>query len=407
MNNKIIFYTILILTFSRISFSQNKITILEAIRVTMENNQQIKSLRFNIEKEEAASRGSVNIPKLKLFVEYEGIKGGLNNFEERKIGVSQEFEFPTVYSDRASVQNYQIDIARAELESTINNFRSDLKEHYAVLLFSENSLLIAKENLKYYEQFLFTAEQKYKEGAGTNLEMLGARVNKIKFENLVKNLESNIAVSRVELKTIMNTDYTVEAAGSFSFRDYKLNRDFLIQTALANNPELKISKLQKLQSDSRISLAVSEVLPNFSLSYYHQKIGGESGYYGFEIGVGIPFWFWWEPSAKISQSKSEFKVKNSEELNLAKTIESRVIIAHENYQNNLRQLNFFREEALKEAEEITKTSKLSYEEGEIGYSEYLQTLGIANETKTQYLIALYNYNLSLINLERLTGKELQ
>ncbi|MDQ3019191.1 MAG: TolC family protein [Bacteroidota bacterium] len=407
MNNKKIFFCFLFLLIYGVSFGQNKIGLDEAIRITIENNQQIKSSRFSLQREEAGRSRSYNIPKLKLFVEYEGVKGSLSNYEERKIGLSQDFEFPTVYFNRAAVQNYQVEISGAQLENTINILKSNLKENYARLIFNNNSIQIARENLKFYEEFVFTAERKYQEGAGSNLELLGARVNRIKFENLVKNFESEIISSGIVLKSIMNTDYTIEASGNLSFDKYNISKEAIVQTALLNNPELRILKLQKLQSDSKISLAVSEALPNFSLRYYSQKIGGESGYYGFEAGVGIPLWFWWEPTGNIRQAKLELKSVSSNEINLAKIVESQVYIAYESYQNSLRQLNFFTDQALEEAEEIIRTSKISYEEGAIGYTEYLQALNIGNETRTQYLEALYNYNLSIINLERLTGKEIQ
>ncbi|MEO8664850.1 MAG: TolC family protein [Ignavibacteria bacterium] len=405
MFNKIIL-CFLFLQMYGFSFGQNSTGPGEVIRIAIENNPDIRSSRYNLQKEEAGTSRSFNIPKLGLFVEYEGVKGSLENYGERKIGISQEFEFPSVYFNRSSIQDYQVEIARAQLENKINDLRSDVKENFAALIFNNNSIQIAKENLRSYEEFIKTAEIKYQEGAGSNLEVLGARVSKIKFDNLIKNLESNVTRSQLELKRLMNTDQNVVASGDMSFKSYSFTKESLIQTALANNPELKILKLTKLQSDSKVSLAVSELLPNFSLSYFNQKIGNVNGYYGFEVGVGIPLFFWWEPSGNIKQAKLELKAIDSDEMNLSGKIESHVRIAFENYENSLRQLNFFTGEALKEADEITRAARLSYDEGAIGYAEYLQALNISNETRTQYLEALYNYNLSIINLERLIGKEL-
>lgn len=406
MNIKKIFFSFLFLLTYEVSFGQNKIELDEAIRISIENNLELKSLQFNIEKEESGIQSAVNIPKLGLFLEYEGVKGGLKNFGERKIGLKQDFEFPTVYTNRAAVQDYQTEIARAQLQKNINNIRSDVKENYAALVFSKNSIRIAKENLKFYEDFVNTAEIKYREGAGSNLELLGAKVNRIKFDNLIKNLESDAASSMLELNRLLNVSYSVEVSGEQTFKKYNFTKDKLVRTALASNPELKIIKLTKLQSDSKVSLAISELLPDFSISYYNQKIGSESGYYGVEFGIGLPVWFWWEPAGKINRAKSELKISNSDELNLSRIIETKVLTAYEAYTNSLRQINFFTNEALMEADELVRVSKISYEEGAIGYSEYLQTLNTGNEVRTQYLEALYNYNLSIINLERLTGKEL-
>ncbi len=81
--------------------------------------------------------------------------------------------------------------------------------------------------------------------------------------------------------------------------------------------------------------------------------------------------------------------------------------SYEDYENNLRQIKFFTEGALKEADEIFRQAKFSYEQGAIGFIEYLQALRIVYETRTQYLNAIYNYNQSLINLEKITAGEIK
>lgn len=387
-------------------YAQTKLTLEKSIDIGIQNNKQVEALRFETQKEEAAISRGFNLPKLKLFAEYEGVKGSLNNFEERKIGLSQDFEFPTVYFNRADVQSIQADISKARLENLINNLKSDIKERYVNLVYQNSLRQVINENLKSYQSFEFTAGRKYEEGAGTNLEVLGARVNRIKYENHLRNIESGVKTDQAELRALMGVDYNIEVTEELTFKELTITQAELIRTAITNNPELKIARLRKHQSDSRVSLAVSELLPDFSLSYYNQKIGGTGGYYGFEIGVGVPLFFWLEPSSKIEEANLEVKAVNSEELFLNKAIESQVIIAYESYQNSMRQLGFFTGEALKEAEEILRVSGGSYNEGAIDYTEYLQSLNIVNETRTQYLEALYNYNLSIITLERLTGLEL-
>lgn len=49
----------------------------------------------------------------------------------------------------------------------------------------------------------------------------------------------------------------------------------------------------------------------------------------------------------------------------------------------------------------------SYDEGVIGYVEYLNALNLTYDTKTQYLNSIYNYNQSIINMEKLTAGELK
>jgi cobalt-zinc-cadmium resistance protein CzcA len=160
----------LILLSASFCYSQKSITIDEAVKTAVDNNLQIRSGMITIEKEEAVKLKSFNIPRPELFIEYEGIKGSINNFDIRKIGISQELEFPSNYFLRSDVQSSQVQISREELHKLSNELRADVKQSYYRLLLNMKLLEIAKEKLKLYDEFLFC--KKYS-GSGTNLKCLG------------------------------------------------------------------------------------------------------------------------------------------------------------------------------------------------------------------------------------------
>ena len=154
-------------------------------------------------------------------------------------------------------------------------------------------------------------------------------------------------------------------------------------------------------------MSKGELLPDISFKYFKQKLLGNDNYWGMEVGLGIPLWFWWQQSGNIKESNYEYKIASSEEAGFRKTLENEINKTFEEYENSLRQVKFFNEEALKETEEILRQAKKSYEEGEIGYVEYLQALNLAYETRTQYLNSIYNFNQSIIKLEKLTSGDLK
>lgn len=404
---KIIFITAGLLLSGKQSYSQTKMTLDEVIRISLENNQSIKSSKLNIEKEKAINLKSFNIPKPLLFVEYEGVQGSLSNAESRKIGILQVLEFPTNYFLRSDVQGSQIKVAGEELNSSVNSLRTEIKLNYYKLLMLNELLKISKENYRIYNDFLFTAEKKYEAGESSNLEVLGARVNKIRFENEIKNLESQIRASLSEIKTLMNVDYDITPIEEISFTELKLNKAELLAKAINNNPELKMLNFQKEKFSSKISLSKGELLPDISFKYFRQKISGDNNYWGMEIGLGVPLWFWGQQSGNIKESNYEYKIASGEESGFRKTLENEINITFEEYENTLRQVNYFNEQALKEADEILRQSRISYDEGAIGYVEYLQALNIAYETRTQYLNSVYSYNQSIIKLEKLTSGDLK
>ncbi len=404
---KLILIIASILFFEKKVISQSKMKLDDVIKISIENNPSIKSSRFNIEKEKAINLKSFNIPKPELFIEYEGVQGSLSNADSRKIGILQMIEFPTNYFLRSDVQESQIKVSEEELNSSVNSLRTNIKLNYYNLMLLNELLKTSKEIYKIYEDFLFTAEKKYEAGESSNLEVLGARVNKIKFENEIKNLESEIKSSQSEIMTLMNVDYEIIPIDEISFSEIRLDRSQIFTMAINNNPELKILNFQKEKSSNKLSLSKGELLPDISFKYFKQKISGDNNYWGMEIGLGIPLWFWWEQSGNIKESNYELKIASNEEIGFRKSLENEINVTFEEYENSLRQVKFFNEQALNEADEILRQSKISYDEGAIGYVEYLQALNIAYETRTQYLNSIYNYNKSIIKLEKLTSGDLK
>lgn len=404
---RIVFILCASLIFSQNAFSQTKTNLDEAIKIAIENNQQLKSSKLNIQKEDAIKLKSFNIPKPQLFTEYEGVKGSLKNSESRKIGITQELEFPTNYFLRSDVQNSQIQIAKEEFNDQVNHLRSDVKVNYYNLLLQIKLLETAKDILKIYDDFYFVAQKKYDAGESSNLEVLGAKVNKIKFENQIKNLESEIKSIQSELRKLMNVNYDILPVEEFTYSELALSKTELLSRAMNNNPELKIIKYQKEKFSNKLSLSKGELLPNLSFSYYRQKLGNDNGFWGMEIGLGIPLWFWGEQSGNIKESNYELQIASSDEISIRKSLENDLNKSFEEYENSLRQLKFFRDEAIKETDEIFRQAKISYDEGAIGYVEYLQVLGIVYDTRTQFLNSIYNYNQSIINLEKITAGEIK
>lgn len=380
----------------------------EAVKSALENNLELKAAKLNIYKEEAVKLRSFNIPRPELFIEYEGVKGGLKNFESRKIGIMQEFEFPTNYFLRSDVQGSQVEIAKHESDKIAVNIKYDVKSAYLNLMLNIKLLEAARENLKIYEDFLFTAEKKFEAGSTGNLEVLGAKVRKIKYENEIRNIESEIIKSRSELQKLINIpDLRFEPADELAYRDVFINKNELLRKALSNNPEIKISKLQKEKFSNKLSLSRSELLPNFSFRYYTQKIGNDAGFWGMELGVGLPLWFWWEQTGNIKEAGYELDIASADELSSAKNIENEMNQIFEEYENSSRQTAFFNTEAMPEADEIIRQAMISYREGAIDYVEYLQALQIVYDTRTQYLRSLFIYYSSIFKMEKLIAGEIK
>ncbi|MBS3808492.1 MAG: TolC family protein, partial [Bacteroidales bacterium] len=89
-------------------------------------------------------------------------------------------------------------------------------------------------------------------------------------------------------------------------------------------------------------------------------------------------------------------------------VESDRITAYRNILENLqtysRQLKYFEESRLKEAEMIIKSASKQYEAGNIDYVQYINFFDQATRIRMNYLDILKTYNQNIIELEYLLGE---
>jgi cobalt-zinc-cadmium resistance protein CzcA len=64
-----------------------------------------------------------------------------------------------------------------------------------------------------------------------------------------------------------------------------------------------------------------------------------------------------------------------------------------------RQLQYYNEYGLKQADEIIRNARIQFEKENIEYNEYVQNLSLALSIKKEYLETLNNYNQTAIQLE--------
>ena len=87
-----------------------------------------------------------------------------------------------------------------------------------------------------------------------------------------------------------------------------------------------------------------------------------------------------------------------------KQLKTQWINLQEEYQLNLQKYQFYKQEALPEAERIIRANQLGYSAGEISYVEYLYTLQTAVDTRLAYLESIEALNQKVIEIQSLLNQ---
>lgn len=115
-------------------------------------------------------------------------------------------------------------------------------------------------------------------------------MNKIKFENEIKNLESKIKSSQSEIRTLMNVDYDITPVEEISYTEVRLNKTELLTKAINNNPELKMLNFQKkiFKQDLFVKRRAAS---GYKLQIFQTKISGDNNFWGWKSDWECRFGF--------------------------------------------------------------------------------------------------------------------
>jgi outer membrane protein len=228
----------------------------------------------------------------------------------------------------------------------------------------------------------------------------------------VLRVENLLETSILGLKLMLGLPGTQEIRlqGELGYKQLQLELVNLLQGSLKNRSELLQMQMQKQKIDNLLKITWAQYIPNFSLvaSYSYQSDNFNftknnwDNYYNISMGVSFPIFTGLKRSAQVGEMRvlqkiMDLNVKQLSDANRLE-IESKYRTINQEYENI--QLGLKNVESAKEGVRI---AELNYHEGMITILELNSSYNELTRAKVNYLQALYNYNIAIAELEKITG----
>lgn len=391
------------------AFSQ-KLTEVDAVNTALQNNQLIKSAEYEVEYFRQMKKTGTDLGKLSAVY----MKGQYNTIErDNNLTLTQTIPFPGTIAATMKLGEEHIVGADKNLQVAKNNLVYNVKSAYEKLLYQHavQLLLLSQDSL--YTDFARASSVRYKTGESNLLEMTTAETQLQEIKNAIRLNDADIFMTQKQLQVFLKTEGPVDAANIFAKRNLSIDS---IQALPDTNPQLQFAQQQVKINQQVKRVERNKLLPDFSVGYFNQTLigyqnttgtdvfyGKSSRFNGFTAGLFIPLWFGPQAArAKAASYMEQASVQSAEYVR--NSLYSEYEQALRELDKNLASLTYYETSALKNADLILSQSRKAYRGGEIGYVEYLQSLRNAINIKSNYLLALHQYNLSVIRVEFLTGK---
>ena len=386
-----------------------RMTLSECIKTAVENNLGLKAAGKQVEQRRAMEGTAWDLAKTELSLSQDPTSGGS---PDNALSLQQSIDFPTVYVARRRQLKAETQAERSRMKVEENGLKADVAAAFAQLAFQAERLRILQDNDSALARYADVAAKRFKAGESRQLELLTAQ--RLQRENRQEILTANscLSTAQILLKQLLNVDYAVlpaeEQFTALPFSDAKLAYG---ETAEAQYDADRLQALQRAVTVAKggyapsISLQVSNQLVISSWNPYHQDRSRFSGgnFMGFEVGIGVPIFF--------GATKAHVKAANREREAAELQINQRRQEQQRDYDTALAKcqeaksrMDFYNGTETQAAEEMRRLAQLEYEQGEIGYVEYVSALQQVFDTRLKRAQAINDFNQSVVDLGRISGK---
>ncbi|WP_214225763.1 CusA/CzcA family heavy metal efflux RND transporter [Pedobacter sp. B4-66] len=387
----------------------NPLTMEQAVQTAIKNNQAMKSSGLQVNQQQALRGSSIDLGKTNLDVQY-GQFNGIKN--DNNFSVSQSIPYPGLFKNQRNLYDAQIKGAEINVAVTQNELTYQVKNTYMQLAYfvALKDLYQSQDSL--YSYFVKAASLRYETGETNLLEKTTAETQYNEVRNQMSKNESDILAYTSELQRLLNTQEPIEIVKA-QFKQAEWN--IATGTSVSANPQLALQKQQIEIADKALGVEKARSGPDFTVGYFNQSIigthnvngqdlyfNGGKRFQGVQAGVAIPLFF--KPfSSRIKAAKIEKQVSESQYDLFQTNLQGEYNKAHQELLKNSRSIDYYKKSALPNTNLILKQSQIAFQNGEIGYVEYLQGLRTYSETNFSYLQAINQYNQSVYTLQYLSG----
>jgi outer membrane protein, heavy metal efflux system len=388
------------------------ITISDAVSIFLRQNLQLVAARYDIDTAEAEKLTARLRPNPQLNISTSDIPlkftGPLIKEQTYDYGVSQTVELGGKRSKRIAAAAANAELARGIFQTVVWQLTNDLKRKFYTALLAESLLKLAQENQKTFAETLRQTTELYKAGEISGLELKRLEVEKLKFDTDVANSQRDYEVAVRDLRVTLGGDYQamdIDVAGTLDYQPYDFSPDELRADALAARPDLKAAQLGERAADAAIRLQNALRIPDLTFGAGVEQV--PLGTNTFNVGVGITLPLFDRNQGERAKALIDRRRAQTQQQLLTNQVSSDVDKALVAFEIQKRRVELYRAGVLTKVDEIQNLTEFALKAGESSTLDLLDAIRTRRDTLASYYQALFDYQMSLLDLELATATPLQ
>jgi cobalt-zinc-cadmium efflux system outer membrane protein len=321
------------------------------------------------------------------------------------VAVAQTVEWFGRRSKRQEAAGFGIEAAQGLLASQRLNVIARLRELFYRELAAQRRLQITEENLASARELLSLVEKRVRLGESRQIELIKARVEFYTTEREYQRARTELAASRQVLSRFLLGGLPVEfsLAGDLTVLDPAVPLSSWQEAALSAHPQLSAQKALVRQAESTLGAERQAWVPDVTFRVFrNEDIDLRST--GGGLTFSIPLWN--RKGGEVARAAADRRQAEFELGLIRQQLETGVAAQYGLYEVARRQVETFQEKLLKEAAESLRLAQFTYEQGETGLLDLLDSRRVYRATQQDYYGALLDYWLARTELWRIAGGQI-
>jgi cobalt-zinc-cadmium efflux system outer membrane protein len=381
-----------------------RLTVKLATDLALQHNPYLRQLAGIVDAREGEVWTSFGLPSPELSYLNEGTPVGGSGYVERRWTIRQHVDFPlkTYYRlERVSAQGRS---ARQRYQAETLRIRADVKRAYTDVLYALGSHRLRSEALDLARQLRDAVTARSAVGEASDLELLKAEIQFAEASNQMADVDRSLHRARYTLFNTIGLDpaeqkYSIQFSDTLRYFEITLNEDTVLQTLLQQDDYLSITSALDA-ADHGVGEAWSDLLPDFFVSYYRQDYGIGFDNYGFEVGIKVPLWFFFQQRGGVQMAQAARSQVSWEQRAVALSLKRQAELAWHGFTSSQEIIRRHAEIINSRSRHLNTLALEAYRVGELELIALLDAQRTFVESQLHYLEALRDYYYQLIEIER-------
>ena len=338
----------------------------------------------------SAGRGSIRDPS-------NGI-----SITERTITVEQPLEWLGKRAARQRAADAGLAGALAGMEETKVVLMGEVKTAFFQLLFAQQDVQLARENLKTVEDLVKLVGARVGTREAPKFELVKATVELQKSKKDLARADNALLVARGRLNTMtgkaLGEGFVIQ--GEFETARSGLDLARLTEEARDRHPTLRRQQKVVEQAEFTIEQERASRMPNVAvIGQYHREAGDQS----MTAGLSLPLPLWYRRQGEIGTAVGTHRRAQAERDRIQQELEQTITQHFQEVRTAQEQIHVFEQGFLFQAKEALDIAQFSFRHGVASLLEVIDAQRVYRQTLLEYAQARADHSIALARLERAVG----